>query len=685
MFNVLSIGTAIVEALRTVFAQIAFIIYDCIVIVYDLFMYISKAEFLDNDLVLKIYESVGMILGIFMIFKLIFSLINSLIDPNKFSDKKTGFTNLIIRMILSIVMLGIVPTIFKEAYKVQNLLVGNNDGSQNIFYKLIIGNSVKGGASSFGKTLSTELYFSFYTDEEYPFLPNSADPEDGFASSSEKAIDNLREEILKSEDVKFKTTMRYLNETSDGGDYFIEFNFIFIVVVGVVILWILFMYCFQVAARVFQLAFLQLVAPIPILSYISDPDGSFKKWIKQCVSTYLDLFLRLCIIYFIVLLATNILDQLNDAESILITSLGNIKSGMLFFVRTILMIGLLLFALKVPNLIKDLFPNLGGGAGKFSFGLNPKKELFDPISKSLPGKIVGAGINKSFGLYDRLRFHSPKPRGKMGQYFDKVMPGRASMIKDRRQADIDMKGLQSSWNRGKSIAERLGNTKLDANTSDATFSSLGFHDEWVQAYKNESRAKSILEEYQDKLLMAQASGDANLVKKYSEEVRAKQGAYNMTQKELEIANKKFSSDARKMSDYKLYTKNMNRKPGTSVSQQPMQQSSVSQISQPSFNSQSQQKSAPENRVINEKTSMFANMSDAEFNLRQSENYDVANTNPNDYFDALSDVFVEDYSKNNESLSEKYSRDFDTQWNRMEDAYKNAGWKKGSDGKWTKDN
>ena len=61
------------------------------------------------------------------------------------------------------------------------------------------------------------------------------------------------------------------------------------------------------------------------------------------------------------------------------------------------------------------------------------------------------------------------------------------------------------------------------------------------------------------------------------------------------------------------------------------------------------------------------------------------TNPNDYFDALSDVISEDYLNNNGNLSEQYHNDFDQQWSRMEEAYTNAGWTKGADGKWSKSN
>ena len=60
-------------------------------------------------------------------------------------------------------------------------------------------------------------------------------------------------------------------------------------------------FCMDVAVRSIKLAFLQLVAPIPIISYIdpkSGKDGLFKKWYDMCFKTYLSLFIRLLALYF---------------------------------------------------------------------------------------------------------------------------------------------------------------------------------------------------------------------------------------------------------------------------------------------------------------------------------------------------------------------------------------------------
>jgi len=81
-------------------------------------------------------------------------------------------------------------------------------------------------------------------------------------------------------------------------------------------------YCISVGVRLIMLAFLQLIAPIPILSYLGqDKDGVFGKWAKKCLSTFLDLFIRLAIIYFVIfIISLLIVDESNSTSLFTITA-----------------------------------------------------------------------------------------------------------------------------------------------------------------------------------------------------------------------------------------------------------------------------------------------------------------------------------------------------------------------------
>lgn len=390
------IGFAIEQALRTFSGQIAAVLYNFIVYLYNIFMILARAEILNDNYIQAIYNRVGMILGLFMIFKLSFSLIQSLVNPEKLTDKKSGFGNIITRCIISIVLLGITPSLFKMAFKIQNIIVGTENDSNNIIYKFVVADAETENAATFGRTLATDLYFSFFTEKTEGIISDGndivIDPE-GNTVLETKDYNYLRQSV-KDGSLDFNDMVYYLSLRSNG-TYAIKWDVLFSIGVAAAVIYILITYCISVATRVIQLAYLQLIAPVPILSYISDPEGTFKNWIKQCMTTYLDLFMRLAIIYFIIAVSRQILTIMSD-ESKLLSSTGlSPDSGEYIWVKIFLVLGLLMFGKRVPELLKDLFPNFGGGgAASIGFGLkSPKKMLEDiPLLGKSSERIAKAGI-----------------------------------------------------------------------------------------------------------------------------------------------------------------------------------------------------------------------------------------------------------------------------------------------------
>ena len=64
------------------------------------------------------------------------------------------------RCVIAIVLLGITPSLFREAFKIQNFIVGSSN-KDNIIYKLVVGKNVTGDFESMGRVIASNLYFSF--------------------------------------------------------------------------------------------------------------------------------------------------------------------------------------------------------------------------------------------------------------------------------------------------------------------------------------------------------------------------------------------------------------------------------------------------------------------------------------------------------------------------------------------
>ena len=471
------VAFSIKQALRTFSCTVAAVIYNFIVDLYNVFMYTARAEILESSFIQGIYNKVGMILGIFMVFKLSFSLIQSLVDPSKFTDEKKGFGGIIKRSVISIVLLGITPSIFNMAFDLQNLVVGSANNTDNIIYKLIVGKAPSKDAESFGHVIASELYFGFYTENEPLKLNQGLEvtyPDSGGVQLEVHDYEYLKTQILEDH-MSFSDTVDYISITN-AGQYVIKWDGLFAIGFGLFMVYILITYCISVATRVIQLAYLQLIAPVPILSYISDPEGSFKNWTKQCMTTYLDLFIRLAIIYFIITVSTQILQAFSEVGSVFYGSTGlEAGSGTAKWVSRFLIIGLLMFGKRVPELLKDLFPNFGGGAASIGFGLkNPKKMLEDipgmGIAKGAAtfglGTVVGGAAGMASGIKNGYGV-----RGKIAGAFGGFNRGIAGGAKTKGNIFKNVQGGMSSTRQARQRAldkqmYKIDNSKLNKEYQD---------------------------------------------------------------------------------------------------------------------------------------------------------------------------------------------------------------------------
>ena len=372
------------EGLRALMFMISSLCYELIIFFYNVFVRLGTAEILTSSQVQRIYSRVTLILGLFMLFKMLFSFIQYLVDPDVMTDKSKGASKLVLKVVVVIVLLGTVPFIFQTAFRLQRVVL-----ESNILGKIILSTSnADDDVTDFGGELSSYLFYSFYSIN---------DGEDCDAGDIDDMIDETKYNHT------FKIAKSCLNEESinDKSDYVANFpgNGVLSLAVGIFTLYIILSYCLSVGMRVVQLAFLQLISPIPIISYLGeDKDGAFSKWVKRCISTFLDLFIRMAIIYFVVYIISFIMDSSSDSYLLLLSSTDNPTGMTKFWLIVIIILGLLMFAKKAPDLIKEVLPE-GIGGNDFGFSL---KNRFDNMLggkqiRSLPGKALGFGAGAIAG------------------------------------------------------------------------------------------------------------------------------------------------------------------------------------------------------------------------------------------------------------------------------------------------
>lgn len=414
---------------REMFYLLDKVVYNFIPQIYDLLISIARTSVLTQGDISQMADRIYKLLAIFMIFKVTLSLITYIVNPDDFSDKSKGVAKLGTNIIISLALLILTPYVFNYAFRLQTIILEDNSLATLVF-----------GTESNDNFLNTAGQdMSFITMSAF-FSPNtslvklydctdlievdtkgnrhfntkcsgldSSDYEDlGLDDSMRGLVDdkNFTEEDLKdyvrgveagSLGLMFRKDM--VKATTEDKEYVIDYKYGFSTVVGVVVVLLLVTFCMDVAMRSIKLAFLQLMAPIPIISYVdpkSGKDGLFKKWYQMCFKTFLSLFVRLLALYF----AVFIISKVADGKMVDIID-GSYVSNC--FISIFIIIGALMFAKQLPKILEGLGIKLDGD-GKFF--LNPLKKFEEQAAsgKRITGAAGGmvAGAVGGRGVFGRV-------------------------------------------------------------------------------------------------------------------------------------------------------------------------------------------------------------------------------------------------------------------------------------------
>ncbi len=386
--------------LRTFGSVLNSCVYDLLSAMYQIFFNVSSAQLFENETIKNFYGRVQLIIGVFMVFKLAVSILQGIMDPEKFtSGKEGGFGSVITRVIVALIMLAVIVPInvpdVQNANSYEKYI--NNNGllfgtlyslqdrilSENTLGRLILGTTDDDDDDSDSSSATQQEKLKraaniFASTILKGFLRINMRPEDEWVDDNDNNPQNWYcGEHLNDSDISDALTVYNQLDVSTGallssnmihakcnveggffGDekFLFYFNWTISLVIGVIFLVILVGFTIDIAVRSVKLAILRLLAPIPIISYIepkSAKDGMFASWVKSLTSTYLDLFLRLAIVYFVIFIIQDMM-----VNGIVIDQAG----GMVGIVSVIFIwIGLFFFAKMAPKFIKDALGIKGPG------------------------------------------------------------------------------------------------------------------------------------------------------------------------------------------------------------------------------------------------------------------------------------------------------------------------------------
>ena len=405
MQAVLNTVNPIQTAIRSIFVTLDMGIYDLLKFMYELFFNIATNNLIDREMIFNIFSRVQLVIGIFMMFQLVMIVIKGIANPDSFTDSKSGGAgSMVMRIIVALALLAVIVPInipsprneyekqinnngllFGTLYSLQYRILANNTlgrlilGTENEAY-------TDGGtgiqdlslfANRFTSTI-VRMFYTLNTDDNGNYVCN-----DGFDSTYN--TEGINPNIIIINGTQACGSGNFIIDTvysaldqgqilKTGQQYRITMNWLS-TIVGIVLVVLFFMMIFNVAKRVFKLAALQLIAPIPIISYM-DPkgskDGAFNSWVKMLATTYLELFVQLAVVYFSFAIINSFIVKFFSVNTVT-SSVGNAFSGdafhangLLSWTFIIMTIALFIFAKDAPKFLKQALGIKDNGQGFFS-------------------------------------------------------------------------------------------------------------------------------------------------------------------------------------------------------------------------------------------------------------------------------------------------------------------------------
>ena len=332
---------SILNFLRLIFLFLDSAVYTVAGWAYSIFYEVSYSSILSSLNLSTAAQRLYTLLGIFMLFRLAFAFVKYIINPD---GMEKGSGKLMTNLAVSLALIVSTPWIFNRAFELQTYIMDSN----------VIGNLIMGmntntaeddgfNAGSYGQVISFLTFSAFYhPDSSIPAISSCGNllnyyseyveitdgdklvPSGGNAEQQKEAtkiaacvneLNGEKDSVLDSNSVEIGTrffiaSQRYnmglithsgVYEATIGESYVISYTPLVSTIAGGFLALLFLNFCFDVAVRNVKLCFLQIIAPIPIILNIEPGDSKNKSlswWGKECLRTYVDLFIRVATVYF---------------------------------------------------------------------------------------------------------------------------------------------------------------------------------------------------------------------------------------------------------------------------------------------------------------------------------------------------------------------------------------------------
>lgn len=388
----ISLGGILKAILGYIFLAIDSVVYFFVSQGFKMYIALAQFKLFDDKVFDDLINRTYIIIGVIALFIVAYALLNSIINPDNASKGDKSLSKIVKNFIFAIIGIAIVPTIFNYFYYFQRVVLCNN-----LIPKILL--AQKGDDSQadllnddkIGTQFATYLFQSFFYPKSIENMNMTDVDNDGDLLKSEavKVEVGLIDDVFSDEenvniekykdydsDNKGNYNLQMAYEGAMNGEMFftafrpfllgdvgfansvlnntVNYMIIISTIAGVYCAYVLASLCIDMAIRAVKLGYLELIAPLPIMTLIiPGKDGVFKAWIKKTGSCAFEVFTRLFIVSFVIYLIRTI-PQLFTATSFsyggCTTSFGIITA---LLIRALVYCGLLTFLKQAPKFLSE--------------------------------------------------------------------------------------------------------------------------------------------------------------------------------------------------------------------------------------------------------------------------------------------------------------------------------------------
>ncbi len=448
---------SIFEKVTSLFLFIDGLVYWAISTLFGVYETLAGATIFTSDTYQGIANNLLTIIGVIMLFYLAYALLKALVNPDDIKNTTKIATNLVI----SLILVSVVPTIFNYAFKLQSAAI-----NEDVVGRIVLGENSDYKYGKIGNVTAMHLLEAFLQIPDKNENGEDIDINNKYANwSSLKAciIDNTISECRHVEDF---TSIALTAEIVADDDTPAKYIPLVSTACGIFMAYVILSFCIDLGIRVFKLAFYQILSPIPILMrIIPEKKSVFDNWVKASLATYMEVFVRLFIMYIICYFCIKIFDTNGS-----ILSLSN-TGGV--FTKVIILLGLFAFAKQAPKLISSVIGidsgniKLGIGAklndaGFLGKGINAVGNFLSPGKRTIGALAGGLGAGWT-SMVNGAGFGSGFKFGSLNGW-----KGKSKQFGKQRQAIYDAYGLEgdAGWFGGRAYLDDKRN-KVKRSVKDA--------------------------------------------------------------------------------------------------------------------------------------------------------------------------------------------------------------------------